>query len=105
MSTGLEKARERAGHYHQDVVLQRGIAAAVHEIDEQRHRADKAEAALALLSEAVTVPVRRLSDREVLDNVARLIARHFGGTDDHWESYLDAARAVVDFLQSEGVVA
>ena len=87
---------------------ERSIAGAVHEIDELRHsnaallhRAEKSETALSLLSEAVCGP--RKSDPEVLDNVARLLAAQY--QDDEWKRYLGAARAVVDYLQAEGVVA
>ena len=101
MSYGLERARERAGHVHRDVELQRAIDAAIHAYDEERHRAVKAETALSLLSEAVCGP--RKSGPVVLENVARLLAAQH--RDDEWQRYLGAAGAVVDYLQAEGVVA
>ena len=80
---------------------ERSIAGAVHQIDELTHRAVKAETALSLLSEAVCGP--RKSGPVVLENVARLLAAQY--EDPEWRRYLDAARAVVDYLQAEGVVA
>ncbi|MGN7133405.1 hypothetical protein ACTHQY_09040 [Rhodococcoides corynebacterioides] len=113
MSTGTERARERAGHLRTEEVQARGMASAIHELGGVQRAVGRVRRLAENIDHVPAVMIfealdghegtPRKSDPEMLDDVAKLIARRYD--DPEWRRYLDAARAVVDYLQAEGVIA